>query len=101
LFQKVKDSCKLKKFLLLGHNPSCINHLVNHLYMPSSVIYIGMFCMLTFKTSVPFCIFLPKFRKYIFVSYYVCETHLVWELSLQLPCISCTMHGASKFQVLL
>ncbi|CAK9204227.1 unnamed protein product, partial [Sphagnum troendelagicum] len=27
LFQKVKDSCKLKKFFLLGHNLSYINYL--------------------------------------------------------------------------
>ncbi len=74
----MKNSCKLKNVFLLGHNPSCINHLVNHIYMPSSVIYDGMFCMLTFKISVRFSNFLPKFRMYIFVSYYVCETHLVW-----------------------
>ncbi len=79
LFQKVKDSCKLKKFFLLGHNLSYINYLVNHIYMASSVIYVGMFCMFTFKTSVSFSNFLPKFRKYIFVSDYVRETHLVWE----------------------
>ncbi len=79
LCQKVKNSCKLNKCFLLGHNPSDINHLVNHIYMPSSVIYVGMFRMLTLKTSVPFSNFLLKLRTYIFVSYYVCETHLVWE----------------------
>jgi hypothetical protein len=97
LFQKVKDSCNWRIFFFLGTTFFALT--TWSITYTCLVVWYILACFVCWHSklvchSTTFC---PSLGSIFFVSYNVCETHLVWELSLQLPCISCTMHGASKF----